>query len=107
MDRPLHQREILYTLGEVAQTIGVSRMSVYRYRKYYPDFPYPPVFRCAVLNWARRRELPRMRGPQPSHRRQMVVWMRNQGESFWRIAADLGISVRAVYGLWQRANAAD
>jgi len=34
--KPFHLREFIYTMSEIARTLGVSEMSVYRYRR---DFP--------------------------------------------------------------------
>ncbi len=102
--RPFHQREFIYTMSEVARTLGVSEMSVYRYRRDFPNFPNPsPITsKAAVTNWARTYGIPRQRGPLPSEMRRVVVRMRGEGKTFREIGKILGISHQAAHQHWQR-----
>jgi len=102
--RPFHKRELIYTISEVARTLGVSGMSVYRYRRNFPDFPNPnPITsKAAVTAWARRHGIPLKRGPLPSEIRRVVVRMREKGKTFRQIGQVLGISHQAAFGLWKR-----
>jgi len=99
--KPFHLREFIYTMSEIARTLGVSEMSVYRYRRDFPNFPKLITSKGAVLNWARHR-VPRKRGPLPSEMRRVVVRMRGEGKTFREIGKIMGISHQAVHGLWKR-----
>jgi DNA invertase Pin-like site-specific DNA recombinase len=92
--------EIVNTFDEAARALGLSRMTLYRYRKMMGDFPTLPVFRGSLLQWRRRFYF--RRGPQPSQRRKMVVCMREEGMTFSKIGRSLGISKSSTWGLWQR-----
>ena len=100
--RPFHERELIYTVSEIAKTLGLSEMSIYRYRQLYSDFPTPITSKAAVTNWARRHHLPRKRGPMPSDMRREVVRMKEQGKTFRKIGMLLGISHQAAHQLWKR-----
>ncbi len=99
--RPFHERELIYTVSEIAKTLGLSEMSIYRYRRFFPDFPKLPTFKGGIRNWARHR-VPFKRGPLPSEIRRVVVRMRGEGKTFRQIGKVLGISHQAAYGLWKR-----
>jgi uncharacterized protein YheU (UPF0270 family) len=103
MKRNLAHREIVLTLAEAAEVIGISRMSLFRYQQYLPDFPSLPTFKMALRWWAERHGLPRRRGPLPSFRQKQVVYMHGGlKQSFTEIARELGISVQAAAQLWKR-----
>jgi hypothetical protein len=76
-------------------------MSIYRYRRFFPDFPKLPTFKGGIRNWAKNR-VPFKRGPLPSEMRRIVVRMREEGKTFREIGQGLGISHQAAYGLWKR-----
>ncbi len=99
--KPFHQRELIYSVSEIAKTLGLSEMTIYRYRRFFPDFPKLPTFKASVSNWARHR-VPFKRGPLPSEIRRVVVRMRGDGKTFRQIGQVLGISHQAAYGLWKR-----
>ncbi len=99
--RPFEQRELIFTVSEIARTLGVSEMSVYRYRRFFPDFPKLPTFKGGLRNWARHR-VPFKRGPLPSEIRRVVVRLRGEGKTFRQIAKVLGISHQAVHQHWKR-----
>src|SRR5262245_20079955 len=102
MRKSFEQRELIYTPDEIARVIGVTRMSVYRYRKVYPDFPTLPNFKSAVRNWAKCRRIPRKKGPYPSHHRAQVIYMREkEGKTFREIGRRLGISFQAAQRHWK------
>ncbi len=100
--RPFHARELIYTMSEIAKTLQLSEMSVYRYRRDFPDFPKLPTSKAGVSHWARRHGIPMKRGPLPSEIRRIVVRMREEGKTFRQIGQVLGISHQAAYGLWKR-----
>lgn len=101
--RPFHERELIVSYVEIAKTIGVTPMSVYRYKRDYHTFPKPITSKAAVLNFARSYGIPRKKGPQPSYRRKQVVCMREQeGKTFRQIGKELGISHQAAHQLWKR-----
>lgn len=100
--KPFHQRELIYSVSEIARTLGLSEMSIYRYIKDFPTFPKLITFKATVTHWARRHGIPRKRGPLPSGIRRVVVRMREQGKTFRQIGQVLGISHQAAYGLWKR-----
>ncbi len=75
--KPFHQRELIYTVSEIAKTLGLSEMSIYRYRRFLPDFPKLPTFKGGLRNWARHR-VPFKKGPLPSEIRRVVVRMRGE-----------------------------
>jgi len=107
MKNTYERLEILHTHTQVARALGLSRMTIYRYRQWFPDFPTLPNFKATIQHWASRRGLPLRRGPQPSQRRTLVVHMRREeGKSFRQIARELGVSVQAVWQLWQRHSSA-
>ncbi len=99
--KPFHEREFIYTMSEIARTLGVSEMSVYRYRRDFPNFPKLITSKGAVLNWARHR-VPLKRGPLPSEIRRVVVRMRGEGKTFRQIGKILGISHQAAHQHWKR-----
>ena len=67
---PFEAREVIYTKTEMARTLGLSRMSIYRYMDWFPDFPRAlPTFKWVLRNWAAKRGIPRKPGPAPSVRR--------------------------------------
>ena len=99
--RPFEQRELIYTVSEIAKTLGLSEMSIYRYRRFFPDFPKLPTFKGGIRNWAKNR-VPFKKGPLPSEIRRVVVRMRERGKTFRQIGKILGISHQAVFGLWKR-----
>ena len=99
--RPFHERELIYTVSEIAKTLGLSEMSIYRYRRIFPDFPKPITFKAAVRNWARHR-VPFKRGPLPSEKWRVVVRMRGQGKTFRQIGKIMGISHQAAHQHWKR-----
>ena len=39
--RPFHERELIYTVSEIAKTLGLSLITIHRYRHIFPDFPHP------------------------------------------------------------------
>ncbi len=94
--KPFHQRELIYSVSEIARTLGLSEMSVYRYRRLFFNFPRPITSKAAVRNWARHR-VPLKRGPLPSEIRRVVVRMREQGKTFREIGKVMGISHQAVH----------
>jgi len=100
--RPFHEGELIYTMSEIAKTLQLSEMSVYRYRGDFPDFPKPITSKAAVTNWARRHGIPFKRGPLPSEKWRVVVRMREQGKTFREIGKIMGISHQAVHGHWKR-----
>jgi len=100
--RPFHERELIYTVSEIAKTLGLSEMSIYRYRQLYSDFPTPITSKAAAMNWLRRHHLPRKRGPLPSDMRREVIQMKKQGRTFREIGRLLGISHQAAHGHWKR-----
>ncbi len=100
--RPFHQRELIYTVSEIAKTLGLSEMSIYRYRRYFPDFPKPITSKAGVSNWARRHGIPFKRGPLPSEIRRVVVRMRERGKTFREIGKILRISHQAAHQHWKR-----
>ncbi len=99
--RPFEQREFIFTVSEIARTLGLSEMSIYRYRRLYFNFPRPITTKGAVLNWARHR-VPLKRGPLPSEMRRVVVRMREQGKTFRQIGKILRISYQAAHQHWKR-----
>ena len=99
--RPFHERELIYTMSEIAKTLQLSEMSIYRYRRDFPDFPKPITSKGAVLNWARHR-VPLKRGPLPSEIRRVVVRMRGEGKTFREIGKIMGISHQAAHGHWKK-----
>jgi len=100
--KPLHERELIYSYGEIAKTLELSEITISRYRHIFPDFPHPITSKAAVTNWARRHHLPRKRGPLPSDMRREVVLMRKEGMTFRKIGDLLGISHQAAHGHWKR-----
>ncbi len=99
--RPFHERELIYTVSEIARTLGLSEMSIYRYRRLFFNFPRPITSKGAVLNWARHR-VPLKRGPLPSEIRRVVVRMRGEGKTFRQIGKILSISHQAAHQQWKR-----
>ncbi len=83
--RPFHERELIYTVSEIAKTLGLSEMSIYRYRRFFPDFPKLPTFKGGLRNWARHR-VPFKKGPLPSEKWRVVVRMRGEGKRLGRLA---------------------
>jgi len=100
--RPFHERELIYTVSEIAKTLGLSEMSIYRYRRYFPDFPKLITSKAGVTNWARRHGIPFKRGPLPSEMRRVVVRMRERGKTFREIGKILRISHQAAHQHWKR-----
>lgn len=101
--RPFHERELIFSYVEISKTLGVTPMSVYRYKRDYPTFPKPITSKAAVQNFARSYGIPRKKGPQPSYRRKQVVYMREQeGKTFRQIAKILRISHQAAHQHWKR-----
>jgi transposase-like protein len=100
--RPFHERELIYSVSEIARTLLVTPQSVYRYRRDFPDFPKLITSKAAVTHWARRHGIPRKRGPLPSEIRRVVVRMREQGKTFREIGKVLRISHQAVQQQWGR-----
>ncbi len=101
--KPFHQRELIYSVSEIARTLLVTPQSIYRYRRDFPDFPKLITLKAAVSHWASRHQIPMKRGPSPSYRRKQVVYMREkEGKTFRKIGQELGISHQAAYGLWKR-----
>ena len=98
---PFEQRELIFTVSELAKTLGLSEMSIYRYRRIYPNFPKPIAFKAAVRNWAKHR-VPFKKGPQPSEKRRVVVRMREEGKKFREIGKIMGISHQAAHQHWIR-----
>ena len=95
--------EIISTFEEAAKVLRFSRMSLYRYRQMYPDFPDLPAFAMSLRGWKERSRLPRKRGPLPSQRSKQTVYLRqDQGMTFEQIGKKLGISKVAAWGLWRR-----
>ncbi len=99
--KPFHQRELIYSVSEIARTLGLSEMSIYRYRRDFPNFPKLITSKGAVLNWARHR-VPLKRGPLPSELRRVVVRMREEGKTFRQIGKIMGISHQAAHQHWKR-----
>ena len=99
--RPFEQRELIFTVSEIAKTLGLSEMSIYRYRRFFPDFPQLPTFKGGLRNWAKHR-VPFKRGPLPSEKRRVVVRMREQGKTFRQIGKIMGISHQAAHQHWKR-----
>ncbi len=99
--RPFQERELIYTVSEIARTLGLSEMSIYRYRRFFPDFPKLPTFKAGIRNWAKNR-VPFKRGPLPSEIRRVVVRMRGEGKTFRQIGKVLRISHQAAHGHWKR-----
>ena len=99
--RPFHQRELIYSVSEIARTLGLSEMSIYRYRRFFPDFPKLPTFKGGIRNWAKHR-VPFRKGPLPSEMRRVVVRMREQGKTFREIGKVMGISHQAAHQHWKR-----
>ncbi len=100
--KPFHQRELIYSVSEIARTLGLSEMTIYRYIKDFPTFPKPITSKAAVTNRARTYGIPRQRGPLPSEMRRVVVRMREEGKTFRQIGKILGISHQAAHGHWKR-----
>ena len=100
--KPLHERELIYSYAEIAKTLQLSGMTIYRYRNIFPDFPHPLTSKAALANWARRHQIPRKRGPLPSDMRREVIRMRKEGRTFREIGELLGISHQAAHGHWKR-----
>jgi len=100
--RSFHERELIYSYAEIAKTLGLSLMTIYRYRRDFPDFPHPLTAKATVSNWARRHHLPRKRGPLPSEMRREVIRMKEEGRTFRKIGQLLGISHQAAHGHWKR-----
>ena len=100
--RPFEQRELIFTVSEIARTLLVTPQSVYRYQRAFPDFPKLPTSKAGVTHWARRHGIPMKRGPRPSEIRRVVVRMREQGKTFRQIGKILGISHQAVHQLFKR-----
>ncbi len=100
--RPFEQRELIFTVSEIAKTLGLSEMSIYRDIKDFPTFPKPITSKAAVRNWARTHGIPLKRGPLPSEIRDVVVRMREQGKTFREIGKIMGISHQAAHQHWQR-----
>jgi len=90
--RPFEQRELIYSVSEIAKTLGLSEMTIYRYRRDFPDFPNPnPITsKGAVTSWARRHGIPMKRGPLPSEIRRVVVRMRGGRKNFSTDWQDIG-----------------
>ncbi len=99
--KPLHERELICSYAEIAKTLGLSEISIYRYRRDFPDFPKPITSKAAVTNWARHR-VPRKRGPLPSDMRREVIRMKEEGKTFREIGDLLGISHQAAHSHWKR-----
>ncbi len=100
--RPFEQRELIDTVSEIARTLGLSEMTIYRYIRDFPTFPKPITFKATVSNWARRHGIPFKRGPLPSEIRDVVVRMREQGKTFREIGEIMGISHQAAHQHWKR-----
>jgi DNA-binding XRE family transcriptional regulator len=95
--------EIIRTFEEAARVIGVSRMSLFRYREMLGDFPPLPTFKIALRWWKQKHGLPRKRGPLPGQRSKMVVFLREeQGLTFAEIGRRLGIQRASAFQLWKR-----
>jgi hypothetical protein len=62
--QPLAEREVVLNWAEMAETLGVSRMSMWRYRQAFPVPPLPG-FKSYIKRWAQDHGLPRKRGPLP------------------------------------------
>jgi len=58
--------EIVRTFFEAARVLGVCRMSIYRYRQIFGDFPPLPCFRIALKWFKERHGVPKKRGPRRS-----------------------------------------
>ena len=99
--RPFEQREFIFTVSEIARTLGLSEMSIYRYRRFFPNFPKLPTFKAGLRNWARHR-VPFKRGPLPSEKWRVVVRMRGEGKTFREIGKIMGISHQAAHQHWKR-----
>ena len=99
--RPFHERELIYTVSEIAKTLGLSEMSIYRYRRFFPDFPKLPTFKGGIRNWAKNR-VPFKKGPLPSEIRRVVVRMREEGKTFRQIGKIMGISHQAAHQHFKR-----
>ncbi len=99
--RPFEQRELIFTVSEIAKTLGLSEMSIYRYRRFFPDFPKLPTFKAGLRNWAKHR-VPFKRGPLPSEIRRVVVRLRGEGKTFREIGKILGMSHQAAHQHWKR-----
>ena len=99
--RPFEQRELIFPVSEIAKTLGLSEMSIYRYRRYFPNFPKLPTFKGGLRNWAKHR-VPFKRGPLPSEKWRVVVRMREQGKTFREIGKIMGISHQAAHQHWKR-----
>ncbi len=100
--KPFEQRELIFTVSEIARTLGLSEMSIYRYRRDFgSEFPKLPTSKAGVRNWARHR-VPFKRGPLPSEIRRVVVRMRGEGKTFREIGKILGISHQAAHQHWKR-----
>ena len=104
--RPFEQREFIFTVSEIARTLGLSEMSIYRYIKDFPTFPKPITFKATVSHWARRHGIPFKRGPLPSEIRRVVVRLRGEGKTFREIGKIMGISHQAAHQHWKRHNRA-
>ncbi len=65
--------EIVANYAEVARMLGLSRMTIWRYRQLYVDFPKPPTFKVVVRIWAEQKGIPRKRGPRPTCQRKLVA----------------------------------
>jgi len=100
--RPFEQRELIDTVSEIARTLGLSEMTIYRYLRDFPTFPKPITSKAAVRNWARTHGIPMKRGPLPSEIRRVVVSMRERGKTFREIGKIMGISHQAAHQHWMR-----
>jgi hypothetical protein len=100
--RPFHERELIYTVSEIARTLLVTPQSVYRYRRVFPDFPKLITAKAAVTNWARTHGIPMRRGPLPSEIRRVVVRLRGEGRTFREIGQVSAISYQAAHQHYQR-----
>jgi len=96
--------EIVSTLREAAEILGISRRSLFRYRQMYPGFPTLPCFKMSLRGYMERRGLPRKRGPKtPSERGRRVTLFREvEGITFAEIGRRPGISKSAAWQLWRR-----
>lgn len=94
--------EIISTVREMADLIGVSPNTLYRYRRTYPSFPTLPTIRAAVFNWAAKYGLPSKRGPKPDISLQVAYLRETEGLSFSDIGLKLGISKQAAWAHWRR-----
>ena len=98
-NKPFHQRELIFTVPEIAKTLNVSEMTIYRYRELLPSLP---AWKGAFRTWALKYGIPRRRGPLPGEMRRQVVRLRQEGTTFRQIGEVLGISHQAAHGHWKR-----